>query len=264
MQGAYGFALKLDYMFSIGIETLGTMVVLNGDFDLELSMVAYLKNVNDRLAGMDTNIGVMDLSRAMASSGFGNIDEDLRLFDMSTPGCFPNLFDLTNRTQDPCKLDEYKDTCCCDHRACNYGTFQSILTVMKESLGQQHVLDQSKTFDIVKDDLKLINVTPSYANEEFVGFPLFIKKSHNAPESLRFLNSQPLVPFCNFNGHWGTKADHDSFYDMEFCDLFKPTLSDNGICYSFNADDSLKAFADNPYLEAFKQVQIYLATTALL
>jgi hypothetical protein len=121
--------------------------------------------------------------------------------------------------------------CCCSHKACNIGTFESILYLMKESMLPPHVLDL---------DWKLPNFTgnltsgflkfPSYLTENLVGFPLlFSKKPPTVKELPRFMNLEPFIPLCSFinkwlskNPIWGTVPDN-LLYSASFCTLFRPS-----------------------------------------
>jgi hypothetical protein len=120
-------------------------------------------------------------------------------------------------------------TCCCNRTACSIGTFESILTVMKESMFPPHALDIDwSQSNFTEDKYKGVLPFPSYLTENLAGFPLlFSKKTHYYNE--RFLNLEPFIPLCLFNSKWlNNEPQHDTLgtcnlYCSSICTLFRPS-----------------------------------------
>ena len=102
-------------------------------------------------------------------------------------------------------------------------------------------------------------------------------------------NGRPFLPFCQLANKWSEKGKWGSHYieydnsfqasDLlgigfegevdfhkwsdiadnslmlhQFCTLFRPTITDKGICYSFNSVDSRSLFNDFHYMDAYGEV----------
>ena len=64
--------------------------------------------------------------------------------------------------------------------------------------------------------------------------------------------SKPLIPFCAMDSKWEELKygpDRDGFYKKRaYCSAFAPTLTDKGICYSWNNVGYSKLFAKSDYI----------------
>ncbi len=141
--------------------------------------------------------------------------------------------------------------------ALNWKLLKAIFVIMKENMFQPHLLDldliHSSKFSPYLYDMGL--EYPSYLTENLTGYPL------REIQSLKQIaNSEAFLPFCQWQGKWsdvpkwGTVTS--AYFYEEICTLFKPALTDMGICYSFNAMDSdffLKT-DDSEYMKAYGDV----------
>ena len=142
---------------------------------------------------------------------------------------------------------------------------EAIFTIMKDNIYQPHFLDlafmdeMNFTGDIfeMKDfPLLLSQQTKIYGLKRSVG---------KEDKLMNFPNMEPFIPYCLLANQWAdptsgwgtfTKGLHSKFSYMDkFCTLFRPTLTDYGICYSFNAKLSEDAIHEElPYMKTYKKV----------
>ena len=87
---------------------------------------------------------------------------------------------------------------------------------------------------------------PFLEQKQILKYPLNINSSN---EYYYDVNSQELdrtsfLPDCYY-------AKVKGMLDLE-CDLFEPVLTDNGICYAFNAEQTLELMNETPYKQIWK------------
>ena len=93
-------------------------------------------------------------------------------------------------------------------------------------------------------------------------FLLQIIKNRADQKHVPFLTPEPTIPFCKMNNdwtdppNWGTLKDKDAGgLGLRFCTLFRPMLTDNGLCFSMNSyDQSKKLFKPSVYMNTLSKV----------
>ncbi len=162
---------------------------------------------------------------------------------------------------------------------CYMAPLKTLLTIMKFNIGQPHMLDLDLLS--VQRGGFINNLTmkyPDLINEIVDQVDLKLK-----PLQGKMLfdfdivgNYAPFIPYCNLKNEWsnlplwGAKFDRESddyYFDEaekvllndfeflnEFCSLFRPTLTDKGLCYSFNSVDSQDLLVDSAYMDNYNKV----------
>ena len=160
----------------------------------------------------------------------------LRLYDELSDSCFGANYHSDNSSfinmaeQKGCSQ---KPACCCDNTACNIGTFESILYVMKESMSVPHVLDVDwslQNFDgnLTAGFLKI----PLYVTENVTGFPLvYSRKAPTVKDLKRFMNLEPFIPLCEFINGWFNEIPHWEHCHIHF--FIKPLSAHSSNQVSF-------------------------------
>ena len=102
---------------------------------------------------------------------------------------------------------------------------------------------------------------PFLKNLELVRYPMNVNTSNkyyndNEEEAL---DKTSFLPICSYSG---TDPSGNPEYSQEegpakVCKLFKPVVTDLGICYSFNADPIVPMLADSSFKEAFFEAYNY-------
>ena len=102
---------------------------------------------------------------------------------------------------------------------------------------------------------------PFMKNLELVRYPMNVNTSNkyykdNEEEAL---DKTSFLPICSYSG---TDSSGNPEYSQEEgpakgCKLFKPVVTDLGICYSFNADPIVPMLADSSFKEAFFEAYYY-------
>ncbi len=147
--------------------------------------------------------------------------------------------------------------------SCNQGSFQSILTLMKQSMYHPHVFDLNllleNNFTGNIDDLPV--TYPDFVTQNLTQYPLR-KLRRRSYEPIAVV--EPFIPFCQLANAWSNIPKWGSKYlwsglkykaFSEFCTLFRPTMTDKGICYSFNAKGpSENMLKPSEHLTAYKNV----------
>ncbi len=76
-------------------------------------------------------------------------------------------------------------------------------------------------------------------------------------------NMAPFIPFCMLGNQWSDPPKWGSEYTSHlvfyqglslFCTLFRPSLTDQGICYTFNGVRSEDNMKGSSYMTSFKEV----------
>jgi hypothetical protein len=98
-------------------------------------------------------------------------------------------------------------------------------------------------------------------NRDVIGLPILYEKTKPTVEDAkRFLNLEPFIPLCkltnldiNVKPRWGT-TNEPRIYDYNFCTLFRPTFTDQGICYAFNGQEPNLMLKPSEHSRAFDKV----------
>jgi hypothetical protein len=94
-------------------------------------------------------------------------------------------------------------------------------------------------------------------------YPLYTNTEYLYTNSKREI-SDPLIPFCAFDSTWDTVS-----YDwkpgrktgpVSRCNSFKPTLTDKGICYSWNSMKFSEIFSESEYIKQMESMFQYKTT----
>ncbi len=134
---------------------------------------------------------------------------------------------------------------------------------MKESIFRPHMFDLDYLFESnFTGDLNEIEPSfPSYVTGNLTGYKIKSKVSHQLTSVI-----EPLIPFCMLANRWSNPPKWGSIkwgstegftYQSfkEFCTLFRPSITDQGICYSFNqGQPPEKVFQPSSYMNAYKKV----------
>ena len=102
---------------------------------------------------------------------------------------------------------------------------------------------------------------PFMKNLELVRYPMNDNTSNNYYNDVgeEALDKTSFLPICSYSG---TDSSGNPEYSKEEgvakrCKLFKPVVTDLGICYSFNADPIVPMLADSSFKEAFFEAYNY-------
>jgi hypothetical protein len=131
---------------------------------------------------------------------------------------------------------------------------------MKDSMIPPHVIHKDEQTTANTGNLAKLRPT-LIINKNLTKFAtIFEKKITDGRDFKRLMNLEPFIPLCkltnkfiNQNPNWGTKVD-PFIYLASFCTLFRPTFTDQGICYAFNAKQSHLTLKPSSYLDAFSKV----------
>ena len=100
---------------------------------------------------------------------------------------------------------------------------------------------------------------PFMKNLELVRYPMNVNTSNKYYNEEEALDKTSFLPICSYSG---TDSSGNPEYSQEegpakVCKLFKPVVTDLGICYSFNADPIVPMLADSSFKEAFFEAYNY-------
>ena len=92
---------------------------------------------------------------------------------------------------------------------------------------------------------------PFMKNLELVRYPMNVNTSNNYYDDNEeeALDKTSFLPICDYSGN--------PEGPVKGCKLFKPVVTDLGICYSFNADPIVPMLADSSFKEAFFEAYNY-------
>ena len=92
---------------------------------------------------------------------------------------------------------------------------------------------------------------PFMENLELVRYPMNVNTSNNYYDDNEeeALDKTSFLPICDYSGN--------PEGPVKGCKLFKPVVTDLGICYSFNADPIVPMLADSSFKEAFFEAYNY-------
>ncbi len=151
--------------------------------------------------------------------------------------------------------------------SCFTGTFKEMLTLMKENNIQPHMFNLNYMFnDQFNFTGPLTDVPIQYPmdlNHNQTRYPLKIDSNLNYQD---IQNWKPFIPYFSIADKfanppmWGVSYESfdlfgtDDYLDQA-CNSFRPSLTDNGICYTFNGaptEDFMKpSLYMNSYMEVF-------------
>ena len=244
---------KFKTMFSVSLAYMGTAFASN----ILQGNSTYRRSLYDKLTGFNTSIHAEDLVLALSTQTELDVPRtqiwaDIRNRDRDSIYCNQNL-SCSNSSQDLLE-------CCCTKKACGIGTFESILYVMKDSMIPPHVIHKDEQPSAITGVLTKLRPA-SIINHNLTKFPtIFEKKGSDGIDMKRFMNLEPFIPLCKLTNQfnnpipsWGTKVD-PFVYQASFCTLFRPTFTDQGICYAFNAKQPHLTLKPSSYLDAFFKV----------
>ncbi len=126
---------------------------------------------------------------------------------------------------------------------CNFRDYKSLLNFMKETVPSAHMLDIGTFPNII------INQSDSDKLEKVSSF-------------------SPAIPYCQLASSWSNGHSKFKEFDEEspfhnMCTLFQPTLTDQGICHTFNRINPSNKLQKSSYMSAFEQVfQVSSSTEA--
>ena len=258
---SYAFITKVKVLYSIPLEYLGTAMV-GGMLEESHN---FTRAIYNRVAGMDLNLSPENLVKILSTKTEMELVNDnawspIGLYDQSTKYCPGESFKFENFA---CvnNANGTVENCCCDYRLCEIGTFESVLQVMKDSQSPAHIFHFTEVFSNFSGDLTDLRTIPSFVNRDVLGLPiLFEKKLPTVEDSKRFLNLEPFIPLCkltnldtNKQPRWGTKKEQ-RIYNYSFCTLFRPTFTDQGICYAFNGPEPNVMLKSSEHSKAFDKV----------
>jgi hypothetical protein len=242
---------KFQTMFSLSLSYMGTAFASN----ILQGNSTYRRSLYDKLTGFNTSSHAEDLVLTLSTQTelevpMLQIWNDVRNHDEASTYCNQNL-SCSNSSQD---LPE----CCCTKKACNIGSFESIFYVMKDSMIPPHVIHKDE--QAIEGNLSRLR-SSLIINRNLTTFPtIFEKKILDGLDMKRLMNLEPFIPLCKLtnqfigqNPSWGTKIN-PLLYQASFCTLFRPTFTDQGICYAFNAKQPHLTLKPSSYLDAFSKV----------
>ena len=92
---------------------------------------------------------------------------------------------------------------------------------------------------------------PIMENLELVRYPMNVNTSNNYYDDNEeeALDKTSFLPICDYSGN--------PEGPVKGCKLFKPVVTDLGICYSFNADPIVPMLVDSSFKEAFFEAYNY-------
>ncbi len=146
----------------------------------------------------------------------------------------------------------------------DYGSLETIMKVMKEVSYQPHIFDLQELYARnFTDDIDVMQNYPDFLNKKLTNLSMREPESEGKTSRLSMLSIlEPVIPYCMLANkwsnppRWGSKAIDVGTYRVfgEICTLFKPTLTDHGICHTFNADQSEDLLKPSRYIEAYKAI----------
>ncbi len=176
-------------------------------------------------------------------------------------------------------------------KGCYIGSFETLMTIMKENIFHPHLFDLNLMFDSnFTGNMTAMSFGYTNAIKQLEPmFPIVRLEDDLKEDFVVNGNAAPFIPFCQLDNvwskwdHWGSylveKEDQEEFEFLsigmdekldgngaaaykfenlnsfhEFCTLFRPSFTDKGICYTFNGVDSADMFVDSDYIDAYRKV----------
>jgi hypothetical protein len=208
---------------------------------------------------LDESSTSLELYNLVALLRFERDYENPFVHEMNSAAC-ENILPMcqSNVSSIPPKLD-----CCCSNRACDYGKQETIFNVVKASSSTPHILDfgLSDNVDAIFD-----NAIAAYNKYNLTSHP-FVKPNTSDQKLPYILNPYPFIPLCRFQDNWNFEElkIRNITPDIPYCSSFRPSFTDDGICYSFNGNtDSYDILKESNFKQTISRVFGNLSTNRSL
>ena len=143
---------------------------------------------------------------------------------------------------------------CCKLRQEFDERMYEIIRMMKYVQYPPHEVDQSENEPYNQ------TIPPDFISNMDIRYPLYKNTPYFSKSSKKEI-ANPLIPFCSFNSEWDTtpyQKPNKEIPDMEKqCSAFKPSLTDKGICYSWNNDKFSNLFTKSKYIQELSDIFEY-------
>lgn len=174
-------------------------------------------------------------------------------------GCYIGSYDRKwqayikkpNEESFPCsnasEVEQGEFTSCCRIRNDLKHSSRYVMQLMKYAQYPPHIVDQN--------EIEPYNLTirPDFLKQ--FGFKYSAYKGRSYGNFEREI-SEPLIPFCALNSKWEALR-YGSYGERSYCSAFAPSLTDKGICYSWNTVDYSKLFAKSEYTDQMDSIFRY-------
>lgn len=145
-----------------------------------------------------------------------------------------------------------KNVPCCKLRKEFDEKMYDIIRMMKYVQYPPHEVDQSEP------EPYNLTIPPDFINSMNINYPLYNHTPYLYKGSKKEI-ANPLIPFCSFNSIWDTtpyqtKMNGELGETTQHCSAFKPSLTDKGICYSWNNDKFSTLFTKSEYIEKVSNI----------
>ncbi len=146
---------------------------------------------------------------------------------------------------------------------CNFGSFDLLFRVLREVNYLPHVMDLNQIFAInFTGDPSQVQEYPDFINSDLTGgYPLKPVGSMWPEKRINSLSTQePFIPFCLLGNKWsdppkwGSKKIFSVQGMDQFCTLFRPSLTDQGVCYTYNGVKSQDLLQPSGFMDAFNRI----------
>jgi hypothetical protein len=228
---------------------------------------------NEYLDSLVTNLEGKSIGLSYQNLSFGASIRDVKMKalyalseienvcpNVSTSSCFGGSFKVgsTSHEGDVCILLQNK-----------YNTkilllLQGMMRIMKENIYQPHMVDLNDMYERnFNGTLEDIADVPSYSTINLTSYELKSPDALSAIKKAFFVaNLEPFMPFCKLANKWSDLPKWGSISGQlettaimsEFCTLFRPTLTDQGICYTFNGIQSQNIMKPSEYMTAYEDI----------
>ena len=145
-------------------------------------------------------------------------------------------FPCSNRTE----VEQGEMTSCCriwDNLKHSSGY---IMQMMKYVQYPPHVVDQNE------NDPYNYTKRPDFLKQFGFNYPAYEDRNYS-PLTRKI--AEPLIPFCALDSQWEKVKYGTHGREKSYCSAFAPSLTDKGICYSWNNIDYSKLFAKSGYTD---------------
>ena len=143
---------------------------------------------------------------------------------------------------------------CCQLRQRFDESMYEIIRMMKYVQYPPHEVDQNEA------DPYNQTIQPDFISNMNMKYPLYKKTQYLFRSSKREI-ANPLIPFCSFNSKWDTTPYQNPYKEVpsfpQHCSVFQPSLTDKGICYSWNNEKFSKLFTNSEYIETLSDIFEY-------
>ena len=146
--------------------------------------------------------------------------------------------------------DSGSEPCCRIKKELDQNIYD-IIQMSKYTLYPPHKVDQNEPdpYDLTR--------RPEFLNSISLAYPLYDNET-GITNSDREI-SEPLIPFCAFDSEWETiPYGRDTVWEgaqtkavtaySPYCNSFRPSFTDRGICYSWNSMKPSQIFSESEYI----------------